>query len=135
MILLLLWQIALTGYTFMLAGHAAREGARELATDSTSYKTDKEWREARKTDWDEEPAYHRMARADLSGAWRKHAEIELRGDVTVSVRLKVPLLIPGIRSPLTIGSTADSVLESGELSDRQDTTPHKNDFGEDGNWN
>ena len=27
----LLWQIGLIGYTYMLAGHAAREGARELA--------------------------------------------------------------------------------------------------------
>ena len=47
----------------------------------------------------------------------------------------VPLLIPGFRSPLTVGSTADTVLEDGDLSDRQDTTPHKNDYGEDGNWN
>ena len=31
------------------------------------------------------------------GAWRKHAEIELRGDVTVSVRLHVPLLSPASR--------------------------------------
>ena len=53
------------------------------------------------------------------GAWRKHAEIELRGDVTVSVRLHVPLLIPGFKSPLKVGSTADTVLEDGDLSDRQ----------------
>ena len=51
------------------------------------------------------------------------------------MRLRVPLLLPGLKSPLTIGSTADTVLEDGELSDRQETTPHKNDFGEDGNWN
>ncbi len=86
-------------------------------------------------DWDKEPAYHEAARADLSGAWRKHAKIQLRGDVTVSVRLKVPLLLPGLKSPLTIGSTADTVLEDDALSDRQETTPHKNDCGEDGNWN
>ena len=130
-----LWQIALTGYTYIAAGHAAREGARELATDPTSAKTDEEWREARKIDWDKEPAYHAVAREDLTGAWRKHARIELRGDVTVSVRLRVPLLLPGFKTPLTIGSTSDTVLEDGDLSDRQETTPHKNDRGEDGNWN
>ena len=32
---ILLWQIALTGYTYVAAGHAAREGARELAVDPT----------------------------------------------------------------------------------------------------
>jgi pilus assembly protein CpaE len=130
-----LWQIALTGYTFVAAGHAAREGARELATNTTSPKTDKEWREASKRDWDKEPAYHQVAREDLTGAWRKRAQIELRGEATVSVRLRVPLLLPGVKSPLKIGSTADSVLEDGDLTDRQDTTPHKNDYGEDGNWN
>ena len=98
-------------------------------------KTDEEWREARRRDWDKEPAYHKVARADLTGAWRKHAQIELRGEVTVSVRLRVPLLLPGLKSPLKVGSTADTVLEDGDLSDRQDTTPHKNEFGEEGNWN
>jgi pilus assembly protein CpaE len=134
-VFLALWQIALTGYTYVTAGHAAREGARELATNSTSFKTDKDWREARKRDWSKEPAYHKTAREDLRGAWRKHARIELRGDVTVSVQLNVPLLIPGVKTPLKVGSTADTVLEDGELSDRQRTTPHSNDFGEDGNWN
>ena len=33
-IFLALWQIALTGYTYVAAGHAARDGARELATNS-----------------------------------------------------------------------------------------------------
>jgi pilus assembly protein CpaE len=134
-VFLALWQIALTGYTYVSAGHAAREGARELATDPTSLRRDREWRESTGRDPDKEPAYHEVARSDLSGAWRKHAEIALRGDATVSVRLRVPLLIPGLKSPLIIGSTADTVLEAGDLTDRQDTTPHKNDFGEDGNWN
>jgi len=130
-----MWQIALTGYTYVAAGHAAREGARELATDPTSPKTDAKWREAAKRDWDEEPAYHKVAREDLSGTWRKHAEIALRGDVTVSVRLQVPLLLPGLKTPLIVGSTADTVLEDGDLSDRQDETTHKNRRGEGGNWN
>ncbi len=33
-VVLLLWQIGLVGYTFILAGHAAREGARELSTNT-----------------------------------------------------------------------------------------------------
>jgi pilus assembly protein CpaE len=134
-IFLCLWQIALTGYTYIAAGHAAREGARELATNSTSAKADEAWREASKRDWDKEPPYHAVAREDLTSAWRKHAQIQLRGDVTVSVRLSVPMVIPGVKSPLEIGSTADTVLEDGDLSDRQQTTPHQNDRGEDGNWN
>ena len=135
LIFLGIWQIGLIGYTWVNAGHAAREGARELATDPTSAKADEQWREARRRDWTKEPEYHKVAREDLMGAWRKHAEIELRGDVTVSVRLHVPLLLPGFKSPLKIGSTADTVLEDGDLSDRQETTPHKNDYGEGGNWN
>jgi pilus assembly protein CpaE len=128
---ILLWQIALTGYTFVAAGHAAREGARELATDPTDGKKD-----AKLSDADRKKEhYNEAAREDLTGAWRKHAEIELRGDVTVSVRLRVPIVVPGLGSPLMIGSTADAVLEDGDLSDRQDSTDHKNDYGEDGNWN
>ena len=47
----------------------------------------------------------------------------------------MPIIVPGLRSPLTVGSTADAVLEDGSLSDRQDDTPHKGDYGVDGNWN
>ena len=54
-VFLCVWQIALTGYTYIAAGHAAREGARELAIDSTSHKTDEEWREARKRDCPRSP--------------------------------------------------------------------------------
>jgi hypothetical protein len=51
------------------------------------------------------------------------------------VRLRVPLLIPGVRTPIKIGSTADTVLEDGALSDRQKTTPHTGPRGENGNYN
>jgi pilus assembly protein CpaE len=132
-VILGLWQIALTGYTYIAAGHAAREGARQLAVLSTSHTSDERWQERRKAD--DEPAYRRVARQDLPASWRKKADIRLRGDVTVSVRLRVPLIIPGVRTPLTIGSTADTVLEDGDLTDRQETTPHKGDRGEGGNWN
>ncbi|HWK27479.1 MAG TPA: AAA family ATPase [Solirubrobacter sp.] len=98
-IVLALWQIALTGFTFVTAGHAARVGARTLAVNDDDYRE--------------------VAAKDLPKAWRRHAEIDKRGTVTVSVRLRVPLLIPGVRTPLTVGSTADTVIEDGALSDRQ----------------
>ncbi len=128
---LLLWQIAITGYTYVAAGHAAREGARELATDPTDPADEKGMSQNER---DKQP-YRVAARNDLQHAWRGSSEVELRGKVTVSVRLSVPVLIPGIKSPLKIGTTADTVLEDGELTDRQDTTPAKNKFGVDGNWN
>jgi pilus assembly protein CpaE len=128
---LLLWQIAITGYTYVAAGHAAREGARELATDPTDPADEKTMS---KKERDKQP-YRVAARNDLQHAWRGSSEVELRGKVTVSVRLSVPVLIPGIKSPLRIGTTADTVLEDGDLTDRQDTTPSKNKYGVDGNWN
>ena len=128
----LLWQIALTGYTYVAAGHAAREGARELATDPTDAGRRQEHVRLRSGPRSR-TTRPRTRTSSARGA--EHSAIELRGDVTVSVRLRVPLIIPGIKSPLTIGSTADTVLEDGELTDRQDTTPLKGDFGEDGNWN
>jgi pilus assembly protein CpaE len=129
--LLLLWQIALTGYTYVAAGHAAREGARELATDPTDPSDDQSMSDKQRA---KEP-YHKAATEDLKSAWRRNSAIELRGAATVSVQLRVPLIIPGIKSPLTIGSTADTVLEDGDLTDRQDSTPFKGKFGENGNWN
>ena len=46
-----LWQIALTGYTYVAAGHAAREGARQLAVDDS--------------DSGKDPPYRKAAMADL----------------------------------------------------------------------
>jgi pilus assembly protein CpaE len=128
---LLLWQIAITGYTYVAAGHAAREGARELATDPTDPSEEKGMSQKER---DKQP-YRVAARNDLQHAWRGSSEVELRGKVTVSVRLSVPVLIPGIKSPVKVGTTADTVLEDGDLTDRQDTTPSKNKYGVDGNWN
>jgi hypothetical protein len=69
------------------------------------------------------PPYREAARKDLPGAWRDGAKIEKRGDVTVSVRLKVPVLIPAFKSPLTVGTTADTVVENSPLPNRQVKTP------------
>ncbi len=100
-IILGLWQMTLTGLTFVNAGHAAREGARELAVDSSPN------------------AYRDAAREDLPKAWRKGAEIEKRGEVTVSVRIRVPLLIPGVNTPLKVGTTADTSVEDAPVPSRQ----------------
>ena len=99
-----LWQIAITGFTYVLAGHAANEGARALAVDPGDGK---------------DPAYRDAAREELPKGWRPAAEIHERGDVTVSVSLKVPVLIPAFRSPLRVETTADTSVESESLPDRQ----------------
>jgi hypothetical protein len=100
-----LWQIALTGYTYVAAGHAAREGARQLAVDDS--------------DTGNDPPYRKAAMADLPKTWQHGAEIKKDGSVTVSVKLKVPLLIPGLRTPWEVGSTADTSVEDSPLPGRQ----------------
>jgi pilus assembly protein CpaE len=105
-----LWQIALTGYTYVIAGHAAREGASQLAVDPSDPS-------------DQIPPYRLAAQNDIPNGWRKHAQIEKRGDVTISVRLRVPVLIPAFKTPLEISSTADTSVESEPLPDRQSFTP------------
>jgi pilus assembly protein CpaE len=106
-----LWQLGLVGYTYVLAGHAAREGARELATDPTNEANDKPFRDA--------------ALADLPRAWRNGADITAPEDevVTVRVRLDVPIVLPGLRSPFRIGSDASTSIESEPLPPSQARTP------------
>ena len=87
--MLALWQVGLLGYTYLLAGHAAREGARELAVNPTD--------QPRRTSRSATPP-----RSDLPKAWRKDAKIEIDKDdpVTVNVRLKVPVVLPGLDEPV-----------------------------------
>jgi hypothetical protein len=94
----------------MLAGHAAREGARELATNPKDTATDKPYRDA--------------AAADLPKAWRRTAAITLPGKpdeprVEVHVKLDVPVVIPGIKSGFTIDSSAGTSVESEDLPPSQ----------------
>jgi pilus assembly protein CpaE len=105
-VLLLLWQIALTGYTFVLAGHAAREGARELATNSADV--------PRKS-----PPYAKTAVADLPKAWRKGAKVDKADEVTVRVRLNVPIVVPAMKSPWQISSEAGTSIEDQPLPPSQ----------------
>ena len=97
----LLWQIGLVGYTWMLAGHAAREGARELATNTTDEPKDR--------------PYADTAVEDLPSPWRKGADVNKPDDATVRVRLKVPFLLPAVKTPLTIASQAGTVIEDEPL--------------------
>jgi pilus assembly protein CpaE len=104
-VVILLWQIGMVGYTYMLAGHAAREGARMLAVDPKDEPRDK--------------PYADTAREDLPKAWRKHAKIEKTDDVTVRVQLKVPVLFPGVGSPWRISSQAGTSVEDEPLPESQ----------------
>jgi pilus assembly protein CpaE len=104
-----LWQIAITGYTYVVAGHAAREGARQLAVLPS--------------DSGNSPPYREAAREDLPRGWRDGAEITKPTDVTVKVSLKVPVLIPAFRSPVHITTSADTSVEDEPIPARQRPTP------------
>ena len=104
-VVLLLWQIGLVGYTFMLAGHAAREGSRELATDTTDTAKDR--------------PYADVALEDLPESWRKGAKVDRPEDNVVRVRLKVPVLMPSLRTDVKITSTAGTVIEDEPLPTSQ----------------
>ena len=104
-VLLLLWQIALTGYTCMLAGHAAREGARELATNST--------------DGPKDTPYADTAVRDLPKAWRKGARVDKADEVTVRVKLSVPIVVPTMKSPWRVSSEAGTSIEDQPLPPSQ----------------
>ena len=75
LVVLALWQVGLLGYTYLLAGHAAREGARELAVNTRDTKKEKPYRDA--------------AEEDLPKAWRKDAKIEIDKDDPVTVNVKL----------------------------------------------
>jgi pilus assembly protein CpaE len=111
---LALWQIGLVGYTYVLAGHAAQEGARMLAVNPTDGKHD-------------DDAYKKIrkrAMGEVPGAWHDGAKVEVPGgESTVAVRLRVPIVLPGLKSPFEIGSRAASAVEDEELPPYQAVTP------------
>jgi pilus assembly protein CpaE len=108
-LLLVLWQIGLMGYTYVLAGHAAREGARELAVDPTDGPT--EW------------PYREVAKETIPKGWRNQARIEKTDPVTVEVSLNVPLFIPGMKTPWRVSSKAVTSVEDEALPPSQAWTP------------
>lgn len=102
LILVLLWQFVLVGYTYTLAGNAADEAARTAAV------TQQENRQAE---------CERAARDRLDDAWisgdvadcATHAE---EGMVKARVTLQVPVLFPGsIDFPFRVVADAGAVLE------------------------
>jgi pilus assembly protein CpaE len=84
-----IWQLGLIGYTYMAAGHAAREGARALATG-------------------EEEA--EQVREDVPGAWEDGLRCQV-GEDRVKVSLAVPVVLPGVDSPWRISSSAGTTVE------------------------
>ncbi|PVE12036.1 hypothetical protein Y717_06390 [Streptomyces scopuliridis RB72] len=96
---ILLWQAALVGYTFSLAGNAADEAVRAGTVAET------ETRNA---------ACERAGAEDLPAAWS--AKISCTGDggdlVKAEVKLEVPVLFPGFNIPVTVPGRASAIRES-----------------------
>lgn len=84
-----LWQAALTGYTLVLASHAADEAAHEAALH--------------------QPPLAAVER-DLPGAWRSGARVDSDGH-RVTVHLGVPIVFPGLTTGMTVQASAASVPE------------------------
>ncbi|MFB7596002.1 pilus assembly protein [Streptomyces sp. NPDC056160] len=98
--LVLLWQCALLGYTYTLAGNAADEAVR-AGTAATG---------------DMQGACERAGLEDLPSAWRGDAEISCvpgaAGYVRATVTLEVPVLVPGlIGFPIPVTARAGAVAE------------------------
>ncbi|WP_306189582.1 TadE/TadG family type IV pilus assembly protein [Streptomyces sp. MK5] len=93
--LVLLWQCVLLGYTYTLAGNAADEAVRAGAVGK---------------------ACQQAGEKDLPGAWQDGADIACDGTgtgyVQATVRLKVPVLLPGlIGFPIPVTGHAGAVEE------------------------
>ncbi|MGW2840538.1 septum formation initiator [Streptomyces sp. NPDC001493] len=83
LIMLVLWELALVGYTFMLAGNAADKGARAGAG----------------AEFGSSFACRQKARENLPDAWEGNAVIRCSSGSSLyrtKVTLKVPVLVPGL---------------------------------------
>ena len=90
--LLGLWQLGLVGYTYVLAGHAAREGSRQLAVLPAG------------------SAFRDAAEEDVPKAWRRASRITRDGSAVV-VSLRVPVVLPGLESPFRVSTRSGTVIE------------------------
>jgi len=84
---LLVWQMCLVGIVLTSAQNAARTGARVLSRSSSP------------------PAAERAAEHALRGSFRDGSQITAAGE-TVRVKVKVPLIVPGLNLPLTLVESA-----------------------------
>lgn len=96
--LILVWQAVLAGYTFTLAGNAADQAARAAAVGESGSDA---------------------GLSDIPSAWRGDADVEAGpagdGQVEANVRLKVPVLFPGlIDFPVTIHGHAKTLDETAD---------------------
>ncbi|MEV8399800.1 TadE family protein [Streptomyces niveus] len=97
---ILLWQAALVGYTFSLAGNAADEAVRAgTVAEAPQSRTD---------------ACREAGEANLPDAWSADINCSEEGDlVTARVDLDVPLFFPGsVNFGLTVPGRAAAVRES-----------------------
>jgi pilus assembly protein CpaE len=114
LLFLFAWQLVLVGTTFVFAGHAARAGASALAVGE---KVDK------------------AATADLPGPWQRGARVSespiVQDSQSVTVKVPVPLLVPGLFSVLpSIQSTDRTVIEDQLLPGEQQTFASFIPFGD-----
>jgi len=117
---ILVWQIALVGMTFVFAGHAARAGARVLAVSDDSH------------------AVNTAATQDVPGTWHVNGVQQFTQqtcdgakpassgaiDGCVKVSLDTPLLVPGLFDHVlpSIDSNASAVIEDAALPSEQQFT-------------
>ncbi|MFF5564406.1 TadE/TadG family type IV pilus assembly protein [Streptomyces sp. NPDC012623] len=94
----LLWEAALLGYTFSLAGNAADQAVRAGAV----------------TDGSRTAACLQAAQEYLPGAWRlRDVSCTSSGDeVRAELKLELPLLFPGVNIPIGVPAHASAVRES-----------------------
>ncbi|GKQ41044.1 pilus assembly protein [Streptomyces sp. A012304] len=98
--LVVMWQLALVGYTFTLAGNAADEAVR---AGTAAHRGERQ------------AVCERAGEAKLPGAWQAGAHVDCSwsgGYVTASVTLRVPVLFPGaISFPFDVKGHAGAVEE------------------------
>ncbi|HEY0540217.1 MAG TPA: AAA family ATPase [Actinoallomurus sp.] len=104
LLLLGVWQTVLIGVTSMYAGHAANEGARAAAVLGTGTSAARAEIERRATE-------------RISGPWgdRRHFHLSVDGD-HVYTSIDTPSVLPGIRVPFRVGTSARIVYESQEAA-------------------
>lgn len=98
LIVVMTWQLLLTGTTFVLAGHAAREGARVLAVDNPA-------------------AARSAAEQQVPAAWRDGMDTTIGTSGSdwqwLEVTLPVPVLFPGIDLGVRVPSRSGTFVERG----------------------